>query len=123
MWEIDVNYAGRSPMGVGTIPTSFPSKVLTLAENFGEGAHTQTETEMFRHTHGPKEGYGSFAGFVSAGEPSTVEATSGTEIERMTITGETGGHEDAVNDPANIVHPIRACYCIRRTARTNYVAS
>ena len=123
MWEIDTNYAGRSPMGVGAIPNSFPAKTLSLSENFGEGAHTQTEAEMFRHTHPPKDGYGSFAGFVDAGQPSSFEITGGTEVEKMTATGETGGNAGSTNDAANVVHPVRGGYMVKRTGRTLYIAT
>lgn len=118
MWEIDTNYAGRSPMGPGAIASANPAKNLALSENFGDGAHTITIQELPAHTHPPADDYGSFAGFVSPGEPSTVEATGGTEIERMLQTGATGGDE-----AMPIVHPCRGIYVIKRTARTNYVAT
>lgn len=112
MWMLDPNYVGRSPMSPGVIPGSDPEKSLGYGENYGAGSHELTIDEMPEHDHPPKEGYDSFAGFVSAGQPSSFEIEGGSEINEMTVTGLRGG-----GNPHSLVHPVRGMCCIVRTGR------
>jgi hypothetical protein len=116
MWEVDTDFDGRSPMGVGAIPQSDPAKTLALDEAYGDGSIVQGIAQMPAHTHGPKTGFASFSGFVAVGQPSSYEIEGGTEIEKMDTTGVTGGSQ-----PMSLVHPVRGCYIIKPTARLNYV--
>lgn len=118
MWEEDTDFQGRSPMGPGAIPSANPSKTLTVGENYGEGAHTMTEAELVEHTHEPPEGIANYIGYVEAGQPSSYEATGGTEM--MTF-GETAATGDGEAMP--IIHPVRGLYCIKWTGKQFRYAS
>src|SRR3990167_6645500 len=127
MWEEDTDFQGRSPMGPGAIPTSDPAKVLTIGENYGEGAHTLTLAQL----------------------PSTVTITAPTnQLFVMSPTGngitqEAGADwnpsysfnplqptlESSLDSTLGsyqahqTVHPVRGIYCLKRTARLNYVGA
>lgn len=122
MWDIDHNYDGRSPMGVGAIPNSYPAKTLTLSENFGEGAHTPTLTELFPHTHGPGTGADGILGHADGTVPATFNVLGGGDTIKLPTTGSAGGSAGAAV-PFNVTHPIRAGYMVKRTGRTKYLAS
>jgi hypothetical protein len=124
MWEVDTDFAGRSPMAPGDIPSANPAKTLAVGENYGEGAHTMTEEELAPHDHAPRDGFAAYAGFVDVGQPSSYEIDGGSEIERMGATGEGGGEDDGsgnlVAQPMPVIHPVRGCYIIKWTGRQFY---
>jgi hypothetical protein len=111
MWEVDTAFDGRSPMGVGTIPLSDPSKSLALGEQYGEGSHTQTEDEMPEHAHNVQ-----YATSDTGDGFPTV--SNGTTAVLNYNTDEKGGSE-----PMNWVHPVVGIYIIKRTARIYYAVA
>lgn len=113
MWEEDVDFAGRSPMGVGAIQNANPAKSLTIGEAYGDGAHTMTIEELVEHTHETTlDGGGNDGGthIHTAGDDNGVSPVIPTSA-----TGE--------SEPFSIIHPVRAVYIIRRTARVYYAAT
>jgi hypothetical protein len=110
-WEVDTTFAGYSPMGVGTIPGSDPSKTLSLLEQYGVGSQTLLIANLPEHSH--TLGFASSdtgSGFPQAGNGST-------EAETYT-TSEVGS-----DTPFSIVHPVVGVYLVKRTIRTFYVAT
>lgn len=115
MWIIDPNYAGRSPMGVGAIPTSNPAKNLSLSENFGEGAHAQTAAEVGTHSHGPDAiSADAFLGHAKVGQ-GVYNVGGGGDTSQFSLTAAAG-----TGAAANVVHPVRGLFCIMRSGRDNY---
>lgn len=113
MWVIDADYAGRSPMGVGAIPSSNPAKILAVGEDFGEGAHTQLEEELAAHTHNTE-----FKEREAEGNDNTgMMGFTGTDRTPVatTSTGE--------SEPFNVTHPVKGQYYIVRSARVNFVGA
>lgn len=112
-WEEDTDFAGRSPMAPGNIPTAVPTKSLSVGENYGEGAHMQTVDEVGPHTHPivPRDqledtGSGNLDGITSSG--------TGPSIGTLTA----GQNEYTTTQQAMpIIHPVRGVYIIKRTAR------
>lgn len=112
-WEVDTAFAGRSPMGVGAIPSANPAHTLIANETYGEGAHLQTGAEVGAHTHEPSP-----KSIVSSGSGSTVGL----------LLGGSGNPEPDLAILANtapaampVIHPVLARYIIKRTARQYYV--
>jgi len=118
MWEVDHTlFDGRSPMGVGDIPSSDPAKTLALIEQYGAGSHTQTSAEMPPHTHT----LGFDTNDTGSGFP---QASNGENEVNVYTTSETGGTgTPAVATPMNMVHPVVGVYFIKRTVREFYTAS
>jgi hypothetical protein len=107
MWEVDHVFDGRSPMGVGTIPTSNPSKTLTLGELHGLGAHVLAGSNIPEHRHAMK--------FSDTQSGSTYpQIGTGSTDDRQFFTEMSG---NASPTPLNNVHPIVACHFIRWTGR------
>lgn len=112
-WEVDNDFAGRSPMAPGLIPSANPAKTLSVGENYGEGAHTQTIEEVGPHTHplSPRD---------------ELEGTGSGDIEGITVSG-TGPSVGTLIAAQNeyttdqqampVIHPVRGIYIIKRTAR------
>lgn len=124
MWEIDHNYDGRSSMGPGTIPTSNPSKVLAVTEDFGEGAHQMTIEEVGPHIH-PLQTEASITN--AGGTIDVVNTGVGGPGLQIGLTGvATNVLEVLANTYATtqqnmpVIHPVRGCYKIRRTTRIYY---
>lgn len=122
MWEEDVAFQGRSPMGPGAIPTSNPAKTLNVAEPFGEGAHTQTVEEVGPHTHplaadADITNVGGTIKIVTSGTggPGLARGETAPEVTPLSVGPNTwtGGTQQA----ANVIHPILGIYIIKRTAR------
>lgn len=107
-WEIDANYAGRSPMGAGTIPDT--TTVLAVSANFGSGQHTMTLAELVSHTH-----------VVSTPQRTRFKTDSGgpplfgdlDPSAAYSLTSEATGS----TTPFSMVHPVRGGNWIKRTAR------
>lgn len=117
-WEIDHNFDGRSPMGPGAIPTSNPGKTLAINEAFGEGAHAQTSTELFPHTHAPNPDQADgFLGHATASAPATFNVTAGGDTISMPVTGVTGGDVDGAPVAANVTHPVWGTWFLKPTSR------
>lgn len=118
MWEVDTDFAGRVPIGVGTIPgrTLTPTS-LTVGQEAGEAEHTQTIAEMPSHNHGPPSTQPATqidrdAGNLGIG----LDSTNTLPNADQTWTATTGG-----GSPFNVLPPVRAIYLIKRTARIYYV--
>jgi hypothetical protein len=111
-WEIDTAFAGRSPMGPGVISGSTPSKTLDVAENFGEGSHTQVVAELAAHTHDVVLDGGGNDGSAKVWTAVTDNAVT------LTYTSSSTGS----STPMNVTHPVRGAYVIKRTARIYYVS-
>lgn len=126
MWEEDPDFQGRSPMGVGAIPTSNPPANLAVATNYGEGAHTQTADEVGTHAH-PLGSDASIqngdnvlcvsTGMAGAG---LMRGDTGSPLTDLSVQNNT---YTASQEPMPVIHPVRGAYIIRRTNRVNYVGS
>lgn len=113
MWVEDTDFIGRSPMHPGAIPDSNPSKTLAVGENYGEGAHKQTLTEMVPHDH-DLEWRANTSGTGSDNVTGTPQAPTTTTFQTESKGG-TGSPPD--NERANVVHPCRGCYLIKWSGR------
>jgi hypothetical protein len=111
MWEIDTAYAGRSPMGVGAISGSDPSKNLALSEDYGAGSHAITIPELPEHDHD--------IAYATADTGSGLPTVSNGTTEALNYPTATTGDGDAML----ITHPVRGLYICKRTARVNYVGN
>lgn len=133
MWEIDTNWTGRSPMGVGIVPTSNPSKTLSLSEDFGNGARLNLTQEVAPHTHnvwpvdnGDGNADKNWSHFDAGGE--TCAGGTGFPISPndacplQTLLRADNPTYTAAQEPAPIIHPVRGCYIIKRTVRVFYKA-
>ena len=138
MWEVDTDFDGRSPMGVGAIPTSNPAKTLALDENFGEGAHSLVKDELplltdilkvgvrvsaAGHDSSPPGYDGGSGGQGNLGNtndssiyPGSTADDNGFPQAKLTTTQTV----PQTNITHNTVHPVRGCYIIKRTARIYY---
>jgi len=129
MWEEDTDMPGRSPMHPGPIPSANPAKTLAVNENYGEGAHTLTQAELPDVTFpnvAPAQGdatgdiwgdsTGSDTGELYGDNGLAAENTAENPIKFVVKSGGSGS-------PLNVIHPVRGLYCIRRTARINYVGA
>lgn len=116
MWIIDTAYAGRVPMGVGTIPGSDPSKNLALSEDYGAGSVEIKTTNLpeLQLT------FPMFIGDDSSGStyPTAPHTTSATNQSFPVSPNPLGD-----GTPLNITNPVRGGYWCKRSARTNYVAA
>jgi hypothetical protein len=129
MWEVDTEFEGRVPIGVGTIPGSNPVITLAVAEN---GGVAQSEAVIPAHYHfianDDTPGSGPVpptpTNFVtrgadyqgSPGETEDDYRLAGTSTEptlgRTSTTGEA--------DDLSLIQPVRAAYIIKRTSRIYY---
>lgn len=123
MWEVDHNYDGRSPMSPGLIPQSSPAKTLAPQENYGDGSHVQTVSEMASHAHGPDpDKADGFLGHTLPGKPATYNVLAGGDTISQPLTGYAGGiGTPSVVTPTTTTHPVRGMYAIRRTSRKNII--
>lgn len=119
MWEVDTDFAGRSPMGPGAVPDS--TTTVTVGNDFGSGVHTLIEDELPAHTHpttldamGVDSGTFRTALFDVSNTPSSAVVVDG-----YTLTPDLTGGDDAHNN----LHPVRGIYVIKRTARLYYKAT
>lgn len=117
MWIIDPNYAGRSPMGVGTIPDS-GGLTIGVGGNLGKGAELQTSEQVGPHIHtmNPDDisvtpGSGSATGFQYA------PAATGDPHSPLVANVNTYA---AGQQAMPVLHPVRGSYRIIRSARVNY---
>lgn len=115
MWEVDHEFDGRSPMGPGSIPSS--SSSITVATNFGEGTHLQTMDEVATHTHAAAmDGINLTSpdsGKFCAGQNTGVHANANT-------LGNNFSSSTMTQQRFNVVHPVRGCFIIKRTATRQY---
>lgn len=136
-WEIDSVFNGRSPMGVGDIPTASPAKNLSLGEDFGEGATVLTGTQLPDISTLIKIGVAiPGTGHDSPGDGSTYDGggaainagyTNDTAMYPSQQTWSNGFPkasvatlQTAVGEAHNTVHPVHGVYFIKRTARLYY---
>lgn len=125
MWEQDTDFVGRSPMGPGAIPTANPAKVLAVGENYGEGAHLMTDQEVAAHDHplatdaditnadGTIDVVTTGAGGPGLAKGLTAPAVTPLSVQPNTFT--------TVQQTMPVIHPVRGCYLVKRTARIFYV--
>lgn len=121
MWEEDTAFQGRSPMGPGAIPTSNPAKTLSVAEQYGEGAHTQTVEEVGPHNHplaadADITNTGGTIKVVSTGVggPGLARGETAPEVTPLSVGPNT---YTSTQQAANVIHPVLGIYVIKRTAR------
>lgn len=106
MWEVDTDFAGRSPMGPGTLPLS--STVVGVASNYGADQITLATTQLPAHNH-------TIANCFNAVNTLAAGTGVGTGIVMPSaagVTDSTGGGLAHDN-----LHPVRGCYIIKRTSR------
>lgn len=126
MWEEDTGFVGRSPMHPGLIPTANPVKTLAVSENYGEGAHTQTAEEVGAHNHPLasdvliKDGRKINVVSSGVGAAGLAIGLTGPALADISVLDNTF---TTTQQPMPVIHPVRGIYCIRRTARLNYVGS
>lgn len=118
MWEEDTDFQGKSPMHPGFASSTV---TVTVNNNFGEGAHAIAANELPAHAH-DVPGYAAHVPTSSGGDPRYV---MGGPIGGSNITDPVGATDvnSTTATAMNIVHPVRGLYCIKRTARVNYVGS
>lgn len=114
MWEEDTAFAGRSPMGVGTLPIS--GTAITVGNQFGEDSHTMLEAEIAAHTHD----VGTLARPMlrTGGGAPTLAPAGGATVSEEVVTSDTGTGSAT---PMPILHPVLGVYIIKRTARIYHV--
>lgn len=130
MWVINTAYAGRSPMGAGSIPTANPAKVLAIGENYGEGAHVLTASELPSAIGGVSVSaplglkipvQAGFSVQEAGGDSNPSYSFSGTPPTFVdSLSGSITGGADSAHQT---VHPVRGQYYIVRSARVNYVGA
>ena len=110
-WEKVTEMAAKSPIMPGTLPST---TVLAIGNDYGEEKHTMLSTEMPRHTHTIQ----AWTSGATGGDGGQIlnEPDPGTEVEKT--TGAAGGRDGETNpDPFNVIHPVRAIWFLRRSAR------
>jgi hypothetical protein len=108
MWEEDINFRGRSPIGPGDVPGTTPINTISLGESFGAGDLTLAASNLPQHSHQIKASSTlSGGGFPQTGTGNTHDFTFTTEP--------AGG----AGTPAavSITHPVRGIYIIKWTGR------
>lgn len=113
MWEVDTDFAMRSPMGVGTFASGV---ALNITGTAGEQTHIQTIPELAAHSHGATDIAFSF---VASGGDYCSGGGNAFTIKKgpagAAITQEVG-----TSQPMNVVHPVIGVYFIKRTGRIYY---
>ena len=118
MWEIDHAYDGRSSMGVGAVPSSTPAKNLALSEDYGTGTHLQIATEVAPHTHVLTINGQALGG---TGQPPKVVVDDDVAVSATDANGGTAEQNNVgTQTEIPLVHPVRGCYKIKRSARIYY---
>jgi hypothetical protein len=151
MWEVDHNYDGRSPMGPGAIPVSNPAKTLSLSEDYGSGTHAISITDRGSIDDGHVHAFGRFIFAnnddlaVGTGATTANSLTSGQSVQGAggtgsqpqsynlaTLSGKWCNTDIAqlpnnstppVQTELSLVHPVRGCFVLKRTARQNWVGA
>lgn len=113
MWEVDSDFAGRFPLGVGTLQPS--GTVVALGDTGGADQTTQTIATMATHNHTPPAPSNVF--FTQRPSGNTVGLGGTAFAYPESVTGDTGD-----GDPMTTVSPYLSVYFIKRTARTMYKA-
>ena len=136
-WEIDTQFEGRVPIGVGTIPGTTTPVITTVVEDaVGNGEHTLTEAEGATgvHTHafgvshaGNDDAYfarlgtnivPSYTGYYITGSNGNIVAAQ-TSADLFTLPSGTGG-SGVTPTPFSVVQPSVAVYVIMPTIRQFY---
>lgn len=116
MWEVDTDFAGRIPMGPGTLPTF--SAVVAVGQNYGSDAVTLNNTQIPATIPGLEVLTNAWdnGGPVGGTERllSDVPFGSGTQTIASTYTNPSGG------EPHENTPQVRGCYIIKRTNRLYY---
>lgn len=115
MWEEDVAFQGRSPIGPGALPTS--GTAVVVATNYGADQATLLANQL-------PASINLTVGTNDYGEPpmnptsfrllSDDQDVDGQRDQTSTFTNPGGGQ------PVNTLTPVRGAYVIRRTARVYY---
>lgn len=125
-WEIHSEFVGRSPMAVGTIPTSNPSKTLAVEEDYGEGAHALTEAELPTSTH--KHLFPLYSNpAATSPAPHTYGSGPLLGVSENVADDSVGTYNPVFDytepvalgdgDTMPVIHPVRGVYILRRTGR------
>jgi len=112
MWEVDLDFAFRFPVGAGTNSETYdgdPAKTIAPGETGGEERHTLAIPEIPAHAHT----YVQWAGV--AGGPFDLSVGIQYGFLPASNTSSVGGGESHENLP-----PYRGVYFIKRTARKFY---
>jgi hypothetical protein len=133
LWEIDHDYDGRVPLGVGDVPgTTTPAITTAIGDTTGASEHTLTEAEGANgvHTHGFGKFLSGAAGLRYIGD-NTVPTYTGAVVQGISA-GVTGPDTVAnlftlpsgllaagvpTPTPFQIIPQAKATYIIKRTAR------
>lgn len=120
-WVIDTAFAGRSPMGVGSIPDANPAKALSSGEEYGEGSHLMTDQEVAAHTH-PLQADSSITN-----ADGTIDVVNSGVGANGLMMGNTGPAEQSLSVEQNeytadqetmpVIHPVLGVYFLKRTIR------
>lgn len=126
MWEEDINYRGRMPLGAGTLSPS--STVVAVGDTGGVDQVTQTSAQMAVHAHDIRgifldvntDTHG--AGGIAETEAGYT-ANAGrvfTSPAGIAIANNGGSGSPAATQPMNTISPYRGVKLIKRTARQFY---
>jgi hypothetical protein len=130
MWEVDTEFEGRVPVGVGTIPGSNPVVTLAVGDN---GGVAQTAAILPEHYHFIANDDVVSSGAVPPTDSTFVaqgadyQGSSGVTEDDYRLAGTSteptlGRTSTAGEADANIsaIQPVRAVYFIKRTSRVYY---
>lgn len=110
-WERATGFDAKSPMGPGTLPVS--STVLNVGDAIGEEKHTQTTAELatHRHAYSTSDSQQILVQQIP-GKVNDIDRNGSLDYAYADPMDETGS-----STPFNVVHPVRVCCFLRRTAR------
>jgi hypothetical protein len=112
MWAIDHDFDGRSPMGIGDIPSNTPAHTLGLGDLYGEGTHVLVQAELPNCAFKTSQNFFPVTTDIDEGQ----EFPSGGHGARRQLIVTSGGSDT----PHQTVHPIVAVQFIKRTSRLYY---
>lgn len=137
MWIEATEFQGRSPMGVGNIPSTTGPVAITVTQQYGVGEYTLTDANgaVGSHTHlfGLRNPSGDDAYFSMLGAPTTtpnyqssyITGSNGviianqTTADLQTLKSGSGGAGNTPT-PFSIVHPVVGTYIIKPSGRQYY---
>ncbi len=128
MWEVDSNFAGRMPIGVGNTPSG---TAITVDTNAGNDESTIVEANLPEHYHyvarSTQQNSSSISAtqamaYIGGGYGNENYVLQGLDIaSNVPNVGQTSKHGQASPDALDILNPARGVYVIKRTARVYYV--
>lgn len=122
-WEVDSNFAGRMPVGVGTVPDT--TTAVTVDTNVGSGQVTLSSVNIPQHSHQLGVESSDVTGAAENGQlrdaSGDVTFISTWNQTAVAVTRNWGGAaSDGSTTPFDSVPAARGVYFIKRTIRKFY---